>query len=58
MGCVICKAPVTDEDWDEIKDEWSELFMQADALGVESLTEHEQVLLERAVHLDCYDYLS
>ena len=57
MPCVNCHAPITDEDWDEIKCEWFELFAQADALGVESLTEREQILLNREVHLECFDWL-
>jgi len=57
MSCVVCKGPVTDDDWDEIKDEWSESFYQADALGVESLTEHVQILINREVHLKCFDLL-
>ncbi len=54
--CVVCKKPV---DWTHVKEEFgNELFAQAHALGMESLTEQQQAVLEGLVcSLDCYDYL-
>ena len=53
--CTVCKNPV---DWNQVKDEFGELFAQADALGMESLTENQQVVLEgHCCSTDCYDQL-
>ena len=50
--CVVCKNLV---DWDVVKDEFPELFLQADALDIDSLTEQEQVVLEgNCCSLECY----
>jgi hypothetical protein len=59
MPCVVCKKPITTFDWCEITSEFSELFAQADALGMESLTEEQQILVNREVHVgECYDSLA
>lgn len=55
--CVVCSHPVTEEDRKESRDQFSHLFAQVDALGEDSLTEHEQVLYHDMVHCDCYDWL-
>jgi hypothetical protein len=53
--CTVCKNPV---DLSLVKEEFGELFSQADALGMESLTENQQVVLERKVcSIECYDRL-
>jgi hypothetical protein len=40
---------------DTVQDAFPELFTQADMLGMESLTEHEQVVLDgRLCSQDCY----
>lgn len=41
--CVVCHSKV---DWALVKEEFAELLDQADTHGVESLTEHEQVVYE------------
>ena len=57
--CVVCGCTV---DWDYIteinEDDHGELLMQVDQLGVDSLTEQEQVLYEGLVcSWKCYDKL-
>jgi hypothetical protein len=49
--CVICGKKV---DWDYIKDEFAEILQQADCLGVDSLTEAQQIVYERKCCSDCY----
>ena len=57
MACVVCKKPITVWDKCEIANEFEHLFAQADALGMDSLTEDEQVAVAREVHVGCYDFL-
>jgi hypothetical protein len=53
--CVVCKEAV---DWDLVKEENGEMFAQVDCLGVESLTENEQVVYEgKCCSYACYDKL-
>jgi len=56
-SCVVCRKTITSENWPRIVTEFSELFRQVDSLGVESLTEANQVLYENRVHIDCYNQL-
>jgi hypothetical protein len=51
--CIICKEQV---DWMLVKEEFEEVLRQADTLGMESLTEQEQVVCEGLVcSFDCYE---
>lgn len=53
--CVVCRGKV---DWSEVKEEFSEILDQADTLGVDSLTENEQVVYEGSCcSRECYDKL-
>ncbi len=53
--CPVCKTPINPhKNWEHIKDMYDEILDQADYLGVESLTEQEQVLYENNVHADCF----
>ena len=56
MGkCIICGNTV---DWDIVKEEFDYILAQADAHGVESLTENQQVVYEGLVCSDeCYNKL-
>jgi hypothetical protein len=55
MNCIICNKKV---DWEYIKEEFSTIFDQVDAYGVDSLTEHEQCIYEGLVcSPDCFDML-
>ena len=55
--CVVCKRNITTDDIFALFDEYPDTFQQADALGMESLTENEQVLVEGQVHSECYENL-
>ncbi len=55
--CIVCKKIITDDDWKEVTIEFAEIFARADGLGIESLTEEQQVLVNREVHAKCYDFL-
>jgi hypothetical protein len=57
MACVVCRKPITTFDRCEIISEFSDLFAQADAVGMESLTEDEQLLVDCKVHAECFDSL-
>lgn len=51
--CVVCKERV---DWDLVKEEFEDMFPQVDCLGVESLTENQQVVYERkCCSYKCYE---
>lgn len=55
MACVVCKGPV---DIEVVMGDFAEVFAQADALGMESLTENQQVLVEGSCCSDeCFDKL-
>ena len=52
MKCVVCGKKV---DKDLVMEMFEHLFIQADCCGVESLTEHEQVVYEwKCCPTDCY----
>ena len=53
--CVVCVEEVTEID-ERVKDTRKEAAAQADTLGMESLTEQEQALVEGAVYCseECY----
>jgi hypothetical protein len=54
-NCAVCGNPV---DWNQVTDEFGEMFAQADALGMESLTEQQQMVLEGKVcSIECYENL-
>lgn len=55
-NCVTCKQPVPqDMSTTDIADYYNECCRQADALGMETLTEYQQVLVERKVCSErCY----
>lgn len=53
--CVVCTNKV---NWDIVKEEFPEILNQADTYGVDSLTEHEQVVYEGlCCSRKCYDKL-
>ena len=53
--CVICLEEV---ESDIVQEEMGYMFTQADALGNESLTEREQVVVEgRCCSFFCYEHL-
>lgn len=60
MICVVCKKEVNKtENMADIRDEFNYLMEQVDHLGVDSLTENEQVLYEGKVHAyHCFEYLN
>jgi len=50
--CIICKEQV---DWTLVVEEFEDVLRQADMFGLESLTEHEQVVSEGKIcGLSCY----
>ena len=50
--CVVCGKPV---EAVLVKEEFPELFAQADAWGMDSLTEQQQTVVEfKCCSLDCY----
>ncbi len=51
MYCIYCGKPV---EWGVICDEFDDLLTQVDLLGVESLTEQEQLVYEGKLCVDCY----
>ncbi len=54
--CVVCKGQV---DWDLVKEEFEDMFPQVDCLGVESLTEDQQVVYEgKCCSYACYEKMS
>lgn len=55
--CVVCEKEVNIKESDLV-DYYDECCAQADALGMESLTEHQQVLVEGLVCCTvCYTHL-
>ena len=53
--CIVCQAQV---DWAVVIEEFEWVFDQADALGVESLTEQAQCVYEGLVcSHECFDAL-
>ncbi len=51
----ICMMCLEEVEQDVLFEEFGHIFAQADMLGAESLTEHEQVVLEnRLCGQDCY----
>ena len=55
-NCIICKEQV---DWSQVVEEFEDVLRQADTLGMESLTEQEQVVCEGLVcSFDCYEEVS
>jgi len=53
--CVVCNKPV---EAALVKEEFPELFAQADACGMESLTEQQQVVVEfKCCSESCYERL-
>ncbi len=51
----ICMMCLEEVEQDVLFEEFGRIFAQADMLGAESLTEHEQVVLEnRLCSQDCY----
>jgi len=52
-NCIICKEQV---DWTLVVEEMEDILRQADTLGMESLTEQEQVVCEGLVcSFACYE---
>ena len=50
--CCVCGSFV---DMEIVHEDFEEYFAQADALGMESLTEHQQIAVEGLVcSFDCY----
>lgn len=50
--CIICKQPV---EASLVKENFPELFAQADALGINSLTEQQQIVVEfKCCSKECY----
>lgn len=56
-NCVFCRCYMSKYDKEVVQEEHSHLFEQADALGMESLTENEQILVNGGVHDGCYKHL-
>lgn len=55
MTCIICQNEV---DWNEVVRDFEHLIDRADRLGLESLTEYEQTVLEgKCCSKDCYRQL-
>lgn len=53
--CVICQGEI---DKREVFDTFSDIFFQADSRGVDSLTEHQQMVYEfRVCSEECYEKL-
>ena len=52
--CCICGGQIDADDIADLFEEYSDILVQADALGVESLTEDEQLVYERTIHAGCY----
>lgn len=53
--CPVCKEVIDKSaNLEEICDEFGYLLEQVDCLGQDSLTEHEQVVYNNLVHVDCY----
>jgi len=54
--CVVCGKPV---EAVLVKEEFPELFAQADACGIDSLTEQQQVVVEfKCCSENCYEILN
>ncbi len=55
MSVSVCMMCLEEVEQDTLFEEFGYIFTQADMLGTESLTEHEQVVLEgRLCSQDCY----
>ncbi len=53
--CPVCKEEIDKRvNLGDICDEFGYLLVQVDCLGQESLTEHEQMIYNNLVHVDCY----
>ena len=56
--CPVCKKEIDKKaNLEDICEEFGYLLEQADCLGQDSLTEHEQVIYNNLVHVDCYEDL-
>lgn len=56
MKCVVCKGDV---DRSQVIEEFEHLFERADYYGIESLTEHEQVVVDGCCcSHNCYEKLA
>lgn len=54
-NCVVCKKEV---NWTKVQEEFEHIFKQADRHGIESLTEHKQVICEgKCCSSECYSQL-
>ena len=54
--CVVCKNPV---DWGLVREDFEDMLEQVDRLGVESLTENQQVVYEcKCCSFECYENMN
>ncbi len=53
--CPVCKEEIDKKaNFEDICEEFYYLLEQVDCLGQDCLTEHEQMVYNNLVHVDCY----